>query len=33
VIIGDCVSPVLARICRMHFGYYHVVELAEGFRP
>jgi len=25
VITGDCVSPVLARICGMHLGYYHVV--------
>jgi hypothetical protein len=25
VITGDCVSPVLARVCGMHLGYYHVV--------
>jgi hypothetical protein len=25
VITGDCVSPVLARVCGMHLAYYHVV--------
>jgi purine nucleoside phosphorylase len=25
VITGDCVSPVLARVCEMHLAYYHVV--------
>ena len=25
VITGDCVSPVLARVCGMHLVYYHVV--------
>jgi hypothetical protein len=26
VITGDCVSPVLARVCGMHLAYYHVVS-------
>ena len=26
VITGDCVSPVLARVCRLHLLYYHVVS-------
>jgi hypothetical protein len=25
VVTGDCVSPVLARVCGMHLAYYHVV--------
>ncbi len=34
VITGDCVSPVLARVCGMHLGYYHVPSnWAEGLRP
>jgi len=34
VITGDCVSPVLARVCGMHLGYYHVpANWAEGLRP
>jgi hypothetical protein len=34
VITGDCVSPVLARICGIHLGYYHVPSnWAEGLRP
>lgn len=26
VITGDCVSPVLARVCEMHLVYYHIVS-------
>ena len=26
VITGDCVSPVLARVCEMHLLYYHIVS-------
>jgi hypothetical protein len=26
VITGDCVSPVLARVCEMHLAYYHIVS-------
>ena len=34
MITGDCVSPVLARVCGMHLGYYHVPSnWAEGLRP
>ncbi len=34
VITGDCVSPVLARVCGMHLLYYHVPSnWAEGLRP
>ena len=34
VITGDCVSPVLARVCGMHLGYYHFPSnWAEGLRP
>ena len=34
VITGDCVSPVLARVCGIHLGYYHVTSnWAEGLRP
>ena len=34
VITGDCVSPVLARVCGMHMLYYHVASnWAEGLRP
>lgn len=34
VITGDCVSPVLARVCGMHLGYYHIPSnWAEGLRP
>jgi hypothetical protein len=34
VITGDCVSPVLARVCGMHLGYYHVPSnWAEGLQP
>jgi purine nucleoside phosphorylase len=34
VITGDCVSPVLARVCGMHLLYYHVASnWAEGLRP
>ena len=34
VIIGDCVSPVLARVCGMHLLYYHVVaNWGTGLEP
>jgi hypothetical protein len=34
VITGDCVSPVLARVCGMHLGYYHVVaNWGTGLEP
>ncbi len=34
VITGDCVSPVLARVCGMHLGYYHVVaNWGTGLAP
>jgi purine nucleoside phosphorylase len=34
VITGDCVSPVLARVCGMHLLYYHVVaNWATGLAP
>lgn len=34
VITGDCVSPVLARVCGMHLLYYHVVaNWATGLEP
>jgi hypothetical protein len=34
VITGDCVSPVLARVCEMHLLYYHVVSnWATGLEP
>jgi hypothetical protein len=34
VITGDCVSPVLARVCGMHLGYYDVPSnWAKGLRP
>ena len=34
VITGDCVSPVLARVCGMHLGYYHIVSnWATGLTP
>jgi hypothetical protein len=34
VITGDCLSPVLARVCGMHLAYYHVPSnWAEGLRP
>jgi purine nucleoside phosphorylase len=34
VITGDCVSPVLARVCGMHLLYYHVVaNWGTGLEP
>jgi len=34
VITGDCVSPVLARVCGMHLAYYHVVaNWGTGLEP
>jgi purine nucleoside phosphorylase len=34
VITGDCVSPVLARVCGMHLAYYHVVSnWGTGLTP
>jgi len=34
VITGDCVSPVLARVCGMHLAYYHVVSnWGTGLEP
>jgi purine nucleoside phosphorylase len=34
VITGDCVSPVLARVCEMHLVYYHIVSnWATGLTP
>ena len=34
IITGDCVSPVLARVCGMHLLYYHVVSnWATGLAP
>jgi purine nucleoside phosphorylase len=34
VITGDCVSPVVARVCGMHLGYYHVVaNWGTGLEP
>jgi purine nucleoside phosphorylase len=34
IITGDCVSPVLARVCGMHLLYYHVVSnWATGLEP
>lgn len=34
VITGDCVSPVLARVCGMHLVYYHIVSnWATGLTP
>ena len=34
VITGDCVSPVLARVCGMHLLYYHVVSnWGTGLEP
>ncbi len=34
VITGDCVSPVLARVCGMHMLYYHVVSnWSTGLEP
>jgi purine nucleoside phosphorylase len=34
VITGDCVSPVLARVCGMHLAYYHVVaNWGTGLAP
>lgn len=34
VITGDCVSPVLARVCGMHMLYYHIASnWAEDLRP
>jgi hypothetical protein len=34
IITGDCVSPVLARVCGMHLAYYHVVaNWGTGLEP
>jgi hypothetical protein len=34
VITGDCVSPVLARVCEMHLVYYHIVSnWSTGLTP
>lgn len=34
VVTGDCVSPVLARVCGMHLAYYHVVaNWGTGLEP
>jgi hypothetical protein len=34
VITGDCVSPVLARVCGMHLAYYHVPSnWGTGLEP
>jgi hypothetical protein len=34
VITGDCVSPVLARVCGMHLAYYHVIaNWGTGLEP
>ena len=34
VITGDCVSPVLARVCGMHLVYYHIVSnWGTGLTP
>jgi hypothetical protein len=34
IITGDCVSPVLARVCGMHLLYYHVVSnWGTGLEP
>src|SRR5262249_44857922 len=34
VVTGDCVSPVLARVCGMHLAYYHVVSnWGTGLEP
>jgi purine nucleoside phosphorylase len=34
IITGDCVSPVLARVCQMHLAYYHVVaNWGTGLEP
>jgi purine nucleoside phosphorylase len=34
VITGDCVSPVLARVCEMHLVYYHIVSnWGTGLTP
>jgi len=34
VITGDCVSPVLARVCEMHLAYYHIVSnWSTGLMP
>ena len=34
VVTGDCVSPVLARVCGMHLAYYHIVSnWGTGLTP
>ena len=34
VVTGDCVSPVLARVCGMHLAYYHIVSnWGTGLMP
>jgi len=34
IVTGDCVSPVLARVCGMHLAYYHVVaNWGTGLEP